>query len=371
PGNRGLSMNTAAGSASSRLLSLDAFRGFTIAGMLFVNNPGTWNPEIVPSQLMHAEWNGCTFADLIFPFFLFIVGAAMPISFARRKDADAWSGIMKAARRALVLYLLGAFLKSVSINEPVLHFGILQRIGILYFAAYLLLPFGTKIQAAVAIALLFVWWGLMAFVSAPGVITGSFVRDVNIAQYIDSFILAPNDKETIVSMIPGLSTVLFGVLTGKMILNRKDHRSVVRNLLIAGGAGIVIGLLWNIVVPLNKILWTSSFAVYTAGWSSLVFALFYWAIEVRGFSKAAFPFIVYGMNAIALYVGTGLFVRWIMLSWQVPYQGAMTSLTGFFYKSFASFAGPVIGSLMYSLLIVGIGWLFCYWLYHKKIFLKV
>lgn len=358
---------------SGRLLSLDAFRGFTIAGMLLVNNPGTWDPAVVPRLLEHAEWNGCTFADLIYPFFLFIVGIAMPISSARKRAVvdSPWKGILIAARRAAVLYLLGAFLKSASINEPVLHFGILQRIGILYFAAYLLLPLATKWQAVISVCLLFLWWGLMAFVSAPGVITGSFARDVNIAQYIDSFILAPNDKETIVSMIPGLSTVLFGLLTGKMILHRKNHITVVRNLLIAGVSGMIVGLLWDTVVPLNKILWTSSFAVFTAGWACLVLSLFYWIIEVKGYSKAAFPFVVFGMNAITLYVGTGLFVRWIMLSWQVPYHGAMTSLTGFFYKTFASFAGPVIGSLMYSFLIVGIGWLFCYWLYHKKIFLKV
>jgi predicted acyltransferase len=356
---------------SSRLLSLDAFRGFAIAGMLFVNNPGTWNADVVPYQLLHAQWHGCTFADLIFPFFLFIVGVAMPISYAKKSSLPAWQGVMIAARRALVLYLLGAFLKSASINEPVLHFGILQRIGILYFAAYLLLPLGIKTQAIIAGAMLFVWWGLMAFVSAPGVITGSFERDVNIAQYIDSFILAPEDKETIVSMIPGLSTVLFGVLTGRMIQKRKNDASVVRNLLIAGAAGITIGLLWDQVVPLNKILWTSSFAVYTAGWSCLVLGAMYWLVEVKKMSRAAFPLIVFGMNAITVYVGTGLFVRWIMLSWKVPYDGAMTSLTGFFFKTFSSITTPTIGSLLYSSLIIGLGWIVCYWMYQKKIILKV
>jgi predicted acyltransferase len=357
---------------SQRLLSLDAFRGFAIAGMLFVNNPGTWDPAIVPHQLMHAEWFGCTFADLIFPFFLFIVGVAMPISYERRKtELKFWKGILIAAKRAIILYLLGALLKSVSINEPVLHFGILQRIGILYFAAYLLLPLGMRVQAVIAGLMLFIWWGLMAFVSAPGVVTGSFDRDVNIAQYIDSFILAPNDKETIVSMIPGLSTVLFGVLAGRMILARKDHRSVVKNLLIAGVAGIIIGLVWNEVVPLSKILWTSSFAVYTAGWSALVLGILYWLVEMRGYSRPLFPFVVFGMNAITVYVGTGLFVRWVMLSWKVLYSGTVTSLTGYFYKTFASFTTPTVGSLLYSFLIICIGWIACYWMYKKKIFLKV
>ena len=365
--NTGSTIST---SASSRLLSLDAFRGFTIAGMLFVNNPGTWNPEIVPHQLMHAEWNGCTFADLIFPFFLFIVGVAMPISYSRRKGPNVWKGLIRAAQRGFILYLLGAFLKSVSINTPVLHFGILQRIGILYFAAYLLLPFRFKFQATIAAAMLFIWCGLMAFVSAPGVITGSFVRDVNIAQYIDSFILAPNDKETIVSMIPGLSTVLFGVLAGNMILKRKDHITIVKNLLIAGVAGITLGLIWNEVVPLNKILWTSSFAVFTGGWSCVVLGATYWLIEIKGYTRAAFPFIVFGMNAITVYVGTGLFIRWIMLSWTVPYQNTTISLTGFFYKTFSSLTTPTIGSLLYSLLIISAGLMVCFWMYKKKIFLK-
>lgn len=357
---------------SSRLLSLDAFRGFAIAGMLFVNNPGTWDPAVVPRQLMHAEWHGCTFADLIFPFFLFIVGVAMPISYARRKnDAGSWKGIVTAAKRAMMLYVLGAFLKSASINEPVLHFGILQRIGILYFAAYLLLPLRIRLQAIIAAALLFVWWGLMAFVSAPGVITGSFERDVNIAQYIDSFILAPDDKETIVSMIPGLSTVLFGVLAGRMIFGRTDHHLAVKNLLMAGAAGIVIGLVWNEGVPLNKILWTSSFAVYTAGWSCVVLGLLYWIVEVQGYTRSVFPLAVFGMNAITLYVGTGLFVRWIMLSWKVPYGETTTSLTGYFYKIFASATTPTIGSLLYSSLIIAVGWIVCYWMYKRKIFVRV
>lgn len=366
-------MNGAANnpSPSQRLLSLDAFRGFTIAGMLFVNNPGTWNPDIVPRQLMHAEWHGCTFADLIFPFFLFIVGVAMPISGEKRKETNRWSGILRAARRGLTLYLLGAFLKSVSINEPVLHFGILQRIGILYFTAYLFLPLAARTQAVVAAAMLFLWWGVMAFASAPGVITGSFDRDVNIAQYLDSFILAPDDKETLFSMIPGLSTVLFGVLAGRAILRRSSHQAVVRTLAVAGAAGIVLGLVWDAAVPLNKILWSSSFALYTGGWSALALAVCYWLIEVRGFSRAAFPFIVFGMNAIALYVATGLFVRWIMLSWKVPFNGSTTTLTGFFYQTASGWTNPVIGSLLYSLLIITLGWLLCFWMYRKHYFLKV
>jgi len=129
----------------------------------------------------------------------------------------------------------------------------------------------------------------MAFVEAPGVIRGSFERDVNIAQYIDSFILAQEDKETIVSMVPGLSTVLFGVVAGKMILNRGSHVEVVRKLSLAGGAGLIVGLVWSVFVPLNKILWSSSFAVYTAGWSCVVLAAFYFLVELRGVSDGSFP----------------------------------------------------------------------------------
>lgn len=356
-----------------RLTSLDAFRGFAIAGMLLVNNPGTWDPAVVPRLLLHAEWHGCTFADLIFPFFLFAVGMAMPFSDARKREQGVpfWKCVLVAARRAIILYLLGAFLKSASINLPVLHFGILQRIGVLYFAVYLILRLRVQWQAAIAVSMLFIWWAILAFVQAPGVIPGSFERDVNAAQYLDSFILAPDDKETIISMIPGISTVLFGVLAGRYLQQRKDHASVMRMLAIGAAAGIIIGLLWDLIVPLNKILWTSSFAVYTAGWSCLVFLLFYWVIEVRKLSRLGFPFVVYGMNAITLYVATGLFVRWVMLSWKVPWEGTMTSLTGYFYRTFASFAGPSLGSLTYSTMIILLGWLLCYWMYHRKLFLKV
>jgi predicted acyltransferase len=142
-------------------------------------------------------------------------------------------------------------------------------------------------------------------------------------------------------------------------------------LIAAGAVGIVLGLIWNHIVPLNKILWSSSFAVFTTGWACLVLALFYWIIEVKGWSRPMFPFVVFGMNAIALYVATGLFVRWIMLSWRVPYRGAMTSLTGFLYKSFSAMVGATAGSLLYSFFIIAAGWLLCYWMFKKKIFLKV
>ncbi len=341
--------------------------------MLLVNNPGTWDPTVVPRLLLHAEWHGCTFADLIFPFFLFAVGMAMPFSDARKRELGIpwWRGVLVAARRAAVLYLLGAFLKSASINHPVLHFGILQRIAVLYFIVYLPLRLKVQWQAAIAVSMLFVWWAILAFFQAPGVLTGSFERDVNAAQYLDSFILAPDDKETIVSMIPGISTLLFGVLVGQFVMQHKPHAVVVGLLAIAGITGIVIGLVWDRAVPINKILWSSSFAVYTAGWSCLVFLLFYWLAEIRQLSRLVFPFVVYGMNAITLYVATGLFVRWVMLSWKVAWDGAVTSLTGFFYKSFAALAGPTIGSLMYSALILLLGWLLCYWMYRRRLFLRV
>lgn len=356
-----------------RLTSLDAFRGFAIAGMLLVNNPGTWDPAVVPRLLLHAEWHGCTFADLIFPFFLFAVGMAMPFSQARKSEQGItlWKRLLVAARRALLLYLLGAFLKSASINLPVLHFGILQRIGVLYFVVYLLLRLSVRWQATMAFLMLFIWWAILAFVQGPNVIQGSFERDVNAAQYLDAFILAPEDKETIVSLIPGISTMLFGVLAGRFLMQRKDHRSVMRVLGIAGASGLIAGLVWDLIVPLNKILWSSSFAVFTAGWSCLVFLLFYWVIEVRQMHRIAFFFVVYGMNAITLYVATGLFVRWVMLSWKVSWEGTTTSLTGYFYKSFAAFAGPTMGSLMYSTMIILLGWLLCYWMYRRKLFLKV
>ncbi|MFH0989977.1 MAG: heparan-alpha-glucosaminide N-acetyltransferase domain-containing protein [bacterium] len=359
--------------APSRIESIDAFRGFAVAGMLLVNNPGTWDPTVVPRLLMHAEWHGCTFADLIFPFFLFAVGMAMPFSEKRKSALEIpyWRKILIAATRALLLYLLGAFLKSASLDIPVLHFGILQRIGVLYFIVYLLLPLRIRTQAILAALLLFVWWGIMLVVQGPGVVPGSFERDLNAAQYLDSFILAPEDKETIISMIPGISTVLFGVLAGRMLMQVHDNRRVVQMLSAGAAAGIALGLLWDLVVPLNKILWTSSFAVFTAGWSCLVFLLFYWITDMRKLRILSFPFIVYGMNAITLYMATGLFVRWVMLSWKVPWQEGTISLTGFFYRTFASVTGPTIGSILYSLLILILGWLLCYWMYRRKLFLKV
>lgn len=356
-----------------RLVSLDAFRGFAIAGMLFVNNPGTWNPKIVPGQLLHAEWHGCTFADLIFPFFLFIVGVAMPFSDARRQEKGIPFGkaILTAAGRAIVLYLIGAFLVSGALNRPVLYFGILQRIAVLYFATFLLLRLKVRWQAILAAALLFIWWGFMAWGTAPGVVTGSFVRDINFAQYIDKLILPEGNKETLFSLIPGMTTVLIGILIGRLLLTCQNQRRVMQTLAAAGIAGFLLGIAWQPMVPWNKILWTSSFTLYAAGWSILVLLFFYWLIEVKQWRRAAFPLIVFGMNAITLYVATGLFVRGVLLSWQVPYNDTQTSLTGYFYKTFAAWTTPTIGSLLYSTLVILLAFALGHWMYRRKLFLKV
>src|SRR5690625_1903516 len=191
--------------------------------------------------------------------FLFIVGVAMPFSDARQQEKGVpfWKSILTAGRRAIVLYLLGAFLVSGALERPVLYFGILQRIAVLYFAAFLLLRLKARWQAIVAVASLFIWWGFMAWGTAPGVTTGSFERDVNFAQYIDRLILPEGNLETVFSLIPGLATVLFGVLVGRLFLTCRDQVRVMKTLAFAGIGGILIGIVWQFAVPWNKILWSS------------------------------------------------------------------------------------------------------------------
>lgn len=365
---------------SGRLVSLDAFRGLTIAGMILVNNPGSWSYVYAP--LGHAPWHGWTPTDLIFPYFLFIVGVAIPFSFARRLASGASRADLMGhvARRALVLIALGIAMRAVPDFDfgSMRLYGVLQRIGLVYFAAaaaYLFLD--GKGRALAAVALLFGYWALMSWVPVPGYGPGDLSPEGNLAAWIDRLVLPGRlwqgnwDPEGLLSTLPAIVSSLLGIATGEWLRSGRDGSSVTRGLLAAGLVGTVVGLAWGVVFPINKNLWTSSYVVFTTGTALLVLAALYWLIDVRGLRGAWEKWmVVYGMNAITVFVASGMLSKTLA---RVRLEGGEgPSLYGWIYENgFRSWAGDYNGSLAFALAYVAF-WLAMMWILHaRRIYVKI
>jgi predicted acyltransferase len=343
---------------SGRLVSLDAFRGLTIAAMVLVNNPGTW--AAVHPPLRHAAWHGWTATDLVFPFFLFIVGVAIPLSLEQRAPAPA---LVRVLRRASVIFVLGLVLNGAAggdwaaIRIP----GVLQRIAVCYLAgAVLFLLTGWRAQAAVAVALLLGYWGAMTLVPVPGYGAGDLGPQGNLAAWIDRAVLGPHlwraspgyDPEGILSTAPAVATVLFGVLTGQWIRTGRAPRTLALGMLLTGALAVAAGAEWGHWFPVNKTLWTSSYAVLTGGLALLTFAACYWAVDVCGWRRWARPFVVLGVNALALYFLSSLAALALA---RVPAGGpSLQALV--FERLFAPWATPVNASLAYAAAYLLVWW---------------
>jgi predicted acyltransferase len=367
----------------NRLLSLDVFRGLTIAGMTLVNNPGTWSSIYWP--LEHAEWNGWTPTDLVFPFFLFIVGVSITLAFGRRLEEGRVTPdlYLKVIKRSLIIFGLGLFLNGF----PFFHLsdiripGVLQRIAVCYLITSLIfLSTKVRTQAIIAIALLIVYWFVMTKIAAPGFAAGDLTKGGSLASFVDRVVFGPHiwkqgkvyDPEGILSTIPAISTTLFGVLTGHWLRSERSQFEKVAGLFVAGAICVMIGWAWNPFFPINKALWTSSYVVFTAGLGLQLLALCYWLVDIKGYRRWAWPFIVFGVNAIALYVGSSSMVRLMDLI-KVPLSdGTRTSLQEWIFQNFfLSWATPINASLAYGIAFILL-WLFLMWLlYRKRIFIKV
>jgi predicted acyltransferase len=379
-------------SGSKRLLSLDAFRGATIAGMILVNNPGTWS-AIYP-QLRHAAWHGWTFTDWIFPFFLWIVGVAMTYSFAKRKEAGDPKGrlILHVARRALTIFALGLFLNGFPFGLLFGHEfswstiripGVLQRIAICYFlASVIYLYSSTRAQVAWIVGLLSGYWLLVKLVVVPGFGAGVLDLQGNLCWWVDSNLLAGHtwrgapvpgfDPEGIVSTIPAIATTLFGALTGTWLRTDRTKEEKTAWMFVAGNILLLLGAILDIWMPINKSLWTSSYSVFMAGWALVCLAMFYWLIDVRGYSKWATPFIIYGMNAITVFVLSGLVGKSIGLIRYVQADGSFLSLQGMIFQNvFLLLASPINASLLYAISFISVMFLVVWFMWKKKWFLKV
>jgi predicted acyltransferase len=364
-----------------RLVSLDAFRGVAIAGMILVNNPGSWKD--VYGVLQHADWNGCTPADLIFPFFLFIVGVAITISSSQRLQRHGSHARLLASvvRRALILCALGLLLNGFpSFEWELLRIpGILQRIALCYFfAATIALTCSIRGQAITGVALLLVYWGLMKLVPVPGFGAGALGPGKNLAGYIDSVLLSGHllhhhgDPEGLLSTLPAIATTLSGVLAGHWLCSRRKPLEHVAGLLVAGNAGVVLGLILDGAFPINKSLWSSSYVLFTSGVALNLLGVCYWLIDVHGYRRWAQPFVVYGSNPIVAYVLSSLAAK-VLLVWRVSlHDGSKMHLKPFIFEHvFAPLGSPVNASLYYAIAYTLLWWGVTALLYRRRIFIKI
>ena len=363
-----------------RLLSLDAFRGLTIAAMLLVNNPGSWSYVYPP--LDHAEWNGWTPTDLIFPFFLFIVGVALTLSFTRRTAQGATRAELtrKVVSRAAIICALGLLLSGFPRYDlgTIRIMGVLQRIGVVYVAAGLIYLYASpRAQRWITAGLLVGYWLVMTRVPVPGHGAGVLARQGNLAQYVDAIVLGAHrwkpdwDPEGIMSTFPAIATCLLGIETGRWLGRARDHAQAALGMFAWGNLATLAGLAWGIVFPINKNLWSSSYVLFTAGFALDLLALCYWLVEVEGRARWTAPFVAFGANSIVAFVASGLFTRCLSL-WKVGDAGTTVSMYGYLYThAFASWAGPLNGSLAfavaYVLLFAGLTAL----LYRRKWFVKI
>lgn len=368
---------------TDRLLSLDVFRGATIASMLLVNDPGTWSAVYPP--LLHAPWHGWTFTDVIFPFFLWIVGLSMTLSTAKRihRGASRRNLMMHALRRSAIIFAIGLFLA----GYPYFHFstiripGVLQRIAVCYLiATAIYLTNGIRGQIRWTGALLIAYWLLMKLYPVPGVGAGSLEKEGNFAQYIDSLILSGHmwsqsktwDPEGIVSTLPAIATMLFGVLTGHLLRSRKTPEEKTTRIFVMGNALLFAGAVLSLWLPINKNLWTSSYAVFMAGLAANVFAVCYWIIDVRGHRTWSLPFKIFGMNALFIFALSGFLGKTALIIQVHAPDGSSSSLwTWMFQKAFAPLASPINASLLFALAYVLLFFGIASLLYRRKWFIKV
>ncbi len=437
---------------SKRLISLDAFRGITIAGMILVNNPGSW--EFIYPPLRHARWHGWTPTDFIFPFFLFIVGVAIVYAFANRMKSNASPAALylKILKRTVLLFVIGLYLSAfktfpplalkicgsifiiaallynlfkhthLELREKLLNVtkwlmigsalilaastlkgldwqhlripGVLQRIAITYaIAAIIYLNTNVRWQAYFAVGFLVIYWLLMKLVPVPGYGAGMLDLIIdpvtnqptmgNLAWYVDSRLLAGHnwsgapapgfDPEGILSTIPAISTVLFGILTAHWLRTQRDDHEKVNGLFVFGIFGVVLGEILSIWFPINKNLWSPSYTVFMGGLALLFLGVCYWLIDIKGYQRAVKPFIIFGSNALAVYALSSLVARMLVFWLKVtgPDGQPMALKTFLYQKYFEPFLSPYNASLAWALCYVLVWYLFVWILYKKRIFIKV
>lgn len=362
--------------AKERLTSLDVFRGTTIGAMIIVNYPGTWSHVYAP--LLHKPWHGITPTDLIFPFFLFIVGVSIALAYSRQVE----KGIpfpeiyKKVLFRGLKIFAVGIFLSLwPNFNFGELRVaGVLQRIALVFVACTILFVRTTwKTQAIVGAAILIVYWLALMFIPTPGYGKPMLEPGVNLAAWFDSFTVPGRmwqetwDPEGLLSTLPAIVTGITGMLVGKIILSNHSQEKRALWMFVAGFIATVIGYIWSLHFPLNKPIWTSSYVMVTSGLASMTLAACYYIIDMEKKTFGTKPWVILGTNAIAVYVLAGLLGH---VFYSIPFGGmalnqhAMELLTGIGFA-------PKLASLTYAAFFLGVLFIPGAIFYRNKIFIKL
>lgn len=381
---------------SGRLLSLDILRGITIAGMILVNNPGSWSYAYAP--LKHAQWHGLTPTDLVFPFFMFIMGVSTFMSLRKFNFQPSSSAILKVVRRTILIFLIGIGLawfgqlvgglsRGEGFGEASTHFdtlrilGVLQRLALAYgFAALIALLTKGKYLVGTIVVLLVGYFLILVFGN------GFELSEQNIISFVDRALWGQEhmymdwtlegervalDPEGLLSTIPSIAHVLIGFLFGKLIIDNKDNHKRVEKLLIWGTVLAFAGLLLQYGCPINKKIWSPTFVLTTTGFAAQLLGLLIWIIDINKKRRWSNFFHSFGVNPLIVYVFAGVLSS-LLSSIRFDWSGEVISVKSFIYDILIQpWAGNYFGSLLYALLFVTICWLFGYILYKRNIYIKI
>ena len=350
--------------------------------MILVNNPGNWTN--VYSPLRHAKWHGCTPTDLVFPFFLFIVGLSMRFSFEKYNYTISRDLLCKIFWRSFTIFFIGILLNIFPFIRldwdwsTVRIMGVLQRIAISYLiASIFILFFKEKKLIYLSAFILFFYWGALSLFGGKN----PYSLETNLVRIIDIAILGKNhlymgtgipfDPEGLFSSLSASVSVIIGYLTGSILQIGKNKKYVLSQLIKLGILGLLAGLIWGTILPINKHIWTSSYVLYSSGIAILFIALFYWIIDIMNFHRVVWPLVVFGTNSIFVYSASTLWVKVLLLT-TFDYKGTTTSGYNYLYETvFIPLGGNMNGSLIFALSHVLAFWLLLFYMQKKKIYVKI
>jgi predicted acyltransferase len=372
----------------TRFFSLDVFRGMTVAGMILVNTPGSW--EFVYSPLRHAPWNGCTPTDLVFPFFLFAVGNALSFSIVKYEKIGNAEVLKKIFTRTALIFAIGLFLNWFPFIrwqegelvfrklENLRIFGVLQRIALAYMGGALIVHYLKGIKAfVVACGLLFAYWAIL-------LMFGDLTLEGNAVLKLDTWLIGeshmykgyvstisnqniPFDPEGLLSAIPAMASVVFGFLVGRFIKEKGNSYEMISHLLVAGLTSIFISLCWNFYFPINKPIWSSSYVLYTTGLATSILAIILFLVEMKNSRAWTRPFVLFGKNPLLIYALSGIIVKLYLIVRINEVNGYSGLFRNVFQPMLGDYAGSLGFAIFHVLLFLLIGW----FLDRRKIYLKV
>ncbi len=361
----------------TRLLSLDVFRGLTIAAMILVNDPGDWGHIYAP--LEHSKWNGCTPTDLIFPFFLFMVGVSIVYAMESKRDTVSHGKLILKAFRRMVIILIIQYAIQLLFHPGISHLrlpGVLPRIALVYFiCSVLYVKTSQKTRDWLFVIALIGYYIIMTFIPVPGVGYANLEPTTNMGAWIDRTIFTPNhlwsqsltwDPEGLLGTIPAIATGLFGIRLATWLKREdRDDSTKVSWMFTYGALAVILGLLWDLFFPINKALWTSSFVLYAGGLATIGLSISYWLIDVQGYKRFTPPFVAFGANAITAYV----------LADFIPHYLGMikgdAKGNAFYHAFFTTFLSPINASLASAIFMVFAVWVVMWILYIRKIIIKI